>query len=248
MENIIISDNKKLEETMRKISEQGKDNFHVIADFDKTLTKAFVNNKKSPTILAQIRNGRYLTEDYAPRASALFDKYHPIEISAKIPEKEKKKKMHDWWKAHFDLLVECGMNKQVINEIINKSEIKFRQGSSEFLEKLSINKIPLIIMSAGPGDMIKEHLKHEERLSPNIHIIADMFKFDKNGIVIGVEEPIIHSLNKHEIEVNKLPVYNELLERKNVLLLGDNLEDVGMIKGFPYENLIKIGFLNENIE
>lgn len=248
MKNIIISDNKKLEETIKKISEQGKDKFHVIADFDRTLTMAFVNDKKSSTVIAQIRNGRYLTEDYSPRANALFDKYHPIEISTKIPEKEKKKKMHEWWRAHFNLLIECGMNKQVINDIINKSEIKFREGSLEFLEKLNINKILLIIMSAGPGDMIKEHLRHDGVLYPNIHIIANMFKFDKNGKVIGVEEPIIHSLNKHETEVNKLPIYNKLLERKNVLLLGDSLGDIGIISGFPYENLIKIGFLNENVE
>ena len=33
-----------------------------------------------------------------------------------------------------------------------------------------------------------------------------------------------------------------------MILLGDNLEDIGMIEGFDYENLIKIGFLNENVE
>jgi hypothetical protein len=30
--------------------------------------------------------------------------------------------------------------------------------------------------------------------------------------------------------------------------MGDNLEDVEMIKGFDFENLIKIGFLNEKIK
>ncbi len=31
-------------------------------------------------------------------------------------------------------------------------------------------------------------------------------------------------------------------------MLGDNLEDIGMVDGFEYDNLLKIGFLNENIE
>jgi len=39
-----------------------------------------------------------------------------------------------------------------------------------------------------------------------------------------------------------------LLKRKNVILLGDLVADVGMIEGFPYKNLIKIGFLNENVD
>jgi hypothetical protein len=32
------------------------------------------------------------------------------------------------------------------------------------------------------------------------------------------------------------------------LLLGDSLDDVGMVEGFDYKNLLKIGFLNENVE
>jgi 5'-nucleotidase len=32
------------------------------------------------------------------------------------------------------------------------------------------------------------------------------------------------------------------------MLLGDGLGDIKMIEGFDYDNLIKIGFLNENVE
>jgi hypothetical protein len=30
--------------------------------------------------------------------------------------------------------------------------------------------------------------------------------------------------------------------------LGDGVNDIDMIEGFDYDNLIKIGFLNENVE
>ena len=43
-------------------------------------------------------------------------------------------------------------------------------------------------------------------------------------------------------------VFDVVKDRKNVLLLGDNLGDVGMVEGFEYDNLIKIGFLVENVE
>lgn len=214
MKDVIISNPKKLEETINKISQDGKDKFHVIADFDRTLTKAFVNNEKSSTVIAQIRNGNYLTEDYSPRAHALFDKYHPIEISNEISAKEKNKKMHEWWRKHFDLLIECGMDKRVIEDVVKNSKIEFRIGNLEFLDYLNQNKIPLIIISAGPGDMINEHLKKENKSHKNIHLIANMFIFNKKGQVIEIKEPIIHSLNKYEIETKNLPIYSELLKEK----------------------------------
>ena len=248
MENVIIPDKKKLDEIIDKISKDGKDKLHIISDFDKTLTKAFVKGQRIHTLIGQIREGKYLSPDYPEKAFALFDIYHPIEISLKIPLLEKNKKMHEWWKKHFDLIIESGMTKEIVKEIVNNMKIYFRDGAFEFIETLNSNKIPLIIMSAAPGDFIEGYLSYEKKLFPNIQIIANRFIWDKEGKATGMKEPIIHSMNKHETEIKTLPIYNELSKRKNVILLGDNLEDVGMVEGFPYKNLIKIGFLNENVK
>lgn len=39
-------------------------------------------------------------------------------------------------------------------------------------------------------------------------------------------------------------VYSNIKNRRNVLLLGDSIGDLGMIEGFEYETLLKVGFLN----
>jgi 5'-nucleotidase len=41
------------------------------------------------------------------------------------------------------------------------------------------------------------------------------------------------------------PIFDFVKDRKNVILLGDGIDDIGMIEGFDYDNLLKIGFLNE---
>jgi hypothetical protein len=64
---------------------------HVVSDFDRTLTKVFVNGKKIPSLISVIRDGNYLSSDYAEKAHALFNKYHLIETDTKIPLGEKKK-------------------------------------------------------------------------------------------------------------------------------------------------------------
>ncbi|MCX6746431.1 MAG: haloacid dehalogenase-like hydrolase [Candidatus Parcubacteria bacterium] len=246
--DILITDQERLDFLLKKYKEQGKDNINVLSDFDRTLTKAIVEGQKAPTVIAQIRQSEYLTSDYVPKAHELYDKYHAIEIDPKVSKKEKIAKMHEWWQKHFTLLVSSGLNKKVMDEIVSKRTLKFRPGALDFIDSLQENNIPLVIMSAGPGDMISQYLKQENRLDNNIHIIANFFEFDKDGKVIKVKEPIIHSLNKKEILVKDYPAFKDVKEKKNVILLGDGVDDIDMIEGFAYDNLIKVGFLNENVD
>jgi hypothetical protein len=40
-------------------------------------------------------------------------------------------------------------------------------------------------------------------------------------MAIAAREPIIHSFNKDETVVKNFPIYEEIKDRKNILLLGD---------------------------
>jgi len=72
---------------------------------------------------------------------------------------------------------------------------------------------------------------------PELQILGCEMVFDKNNILdIDMK---INSVGKF------LSIDNERIgNRKNIILLGDILADVNMIKKINYENLIKIGFLN----
>lgn len=248
--NIIISNPENLEKIKKAISEAGTEKIHVIADFDRTLTKAFVNDKKIFSILSILRDGNYLTQDYALKAHELFNKYHPIEIDSKISINEKKKAMREWWISHFNLLIKSGLNKKDIKKVVESGNSKLREGVLEFLDFLHEKKIPLIIMSSsGLGiESIKIYLENEGKLYDNIHIISNTFEWDEKGKAISFKEPILHGMNKDETVIHDFPFFDLIKNRKNVVLLGDSLGDVGMVKGFDYENLIKIGFLNEEAE
>jgi hypothetical protein len=84
-------------------------------------------------------------------------------------------------------------------------------------------------------------------LLPNINIISNLYEWDKNGKAIRIKQPVVTSVNKDETLIHKFPVYEKIKDRKNVILFGDGLEDVGMVEGSDYDNLIKIAFLNENV-
>jgi len=250
MGEIIVVDKKDFESKKAKFIQGGVLNLHVLSDFDRTLTKAFVNGKKMPSVISELRSGPYISEDYSKKANELASFYHPIEMDLNIPLEEKKAKMLEWWAKHFALLVDSGLKKEHIKQIIYSGNIQFRDKAPELLDILNKAKVPHVILSSAGlgGDSIRIFLEKEGKLNDNVHIISNAFEWNSEGKAIRVKEPIIHVFNKDEASVKGLPIYPELLKRKNVLLLGDGLGDLGMIAGFPYENLIKIGFLDYDVE
>jgi len=206
-DRVLATNPENFENLKSAIAKDGLEKLHVLSDFDRTLLKSFVDGQKSPSVIAQIRNGKYLSPDYAPRAHALFDKYHPIELDPKISREEKSSAMHEWWSEHFKLLAECGLTKAVMEEIVAEKTIHFREGALEFIDFLHERNIPLVIMSGAPGNMVAMYLEQEGRLYDNIHIIATFLEFDASGKMIGIKEPLIHSLNKYEIILKDFPVF-----------------------------------------
>ncbi len=249
-EQIIIPNKSSFEAIKEKIIYGGLDNLHIIADFDRTMTKAFDSSgNKVVSTISHLREKHYIDESYSKKAKDLFSKYHPIEMDVNISEENKRKAMNKWWNEHFDILIESGLNKKHLKQIVNEGNIEFRDGVLEFLDILNDKKIPLIIMSSnGVGDCIEMQLEKHKRNYQNIYIITNTYNWDKDGNAISVKKPIIHVMNKTETTVKHLSCYNEIKQRKNVLLLGDGLGDVGMIEGFNYDNLLKIGFLNYSID
>lgn len=249
MDEIIIPNKEQFEHKLASLKESGLNNLHVIADFDRTLTKAFVKNEKVKSAYAFIREGHYLTEDYSPKAFALFDEYYPYEVSTTLSLEDKKQKMQEWWEKHLKLLIGSGMNFGVVKDIIDKDKFEERVGLDEFLNLLNKCDVPLLIFSAGLGDFILEFLKREKLLSDNIHLIANFFDFDENSVAKGYkDEFIIHVFNKNEFVLKGHPYINNINNRKNVLLLGDSLGDVNMAEGIDHNTVLKIGFLNDKVE
>jgi 5'-nucleotidase len=247
-EEVIIPRAKEFEKKKAALIKAGAKNLHILADFDRTLTKAFIEGKKTDTVIAQIRNGHYLSEEYVKGSHALYDKYRPIEIDPKISLEEKKLKMLEWWQLHLGLICSSGMNREVMMDIINKDKIVLREGAKEFFLEANQKRIPILILSAALGDFIEELLKRENLFEKNLHVISNFFNFDAAGKVTGYKGNIIHTFNKNEAEISKSPHYKKILERKNIILLVDDLGDLGMLEGMKHENVLKIGFLNENIE
>ncbi len=247
---VLISNTKKVEEIKKEMQRSGPDKIHVLSDFDRTLTYGTTNGIKTPSIISMLRDGKHLTDDYADKAHSLFNKYHPLESDLNIPLRERKELMQEWWKNHHDLLIKSGLSKNDLEDTVKNGHVKFREGVPEFVDLLYNKKIPLVIMSAcGCGEAVKMFFQKIKKDHSNIFYIINKYHWDKNGKALSAKEPIIHALNKDETVLENFPnVYKHIKERKKVILLGDSIGDIDMIKGFRYEKLLKIGFLNSGYE
>lgn len=250
MNNLFTSNPQKLEIIKQAISNAGVEKFHVIADFDRTLTKAMVNDEDTPSLISVLRTEKMLTPDYANKAQELFNKYHPIENDANYPNDQKLIAMHEWWAKHIQLLIDSKLNKKDLERIVNSGKIQLRTGSCEMMKWLDERAVPfLIFSSSGLGvDMISLYLKKCQHLFNNTHIISNIIKWNYSGCAIGFKEPIIHGMNKGEHALENYPIFKLIKNRKNILLLGDNISDINMVKGIEHENIIKVGFLNMDVE
>jgi hypothetical protein len=90
-ENVIIPNPEKLETLIRNFKEGGRDKIHVLADFDRTFTLAYINGEKIPSAISILRKENILNEEYAKRAEDLFATYHAYEVDPNLPFAEKKR-------------------------------------------------------------------------------------------------------------------------------------------------------------
>lgn len=243
MEIIIV--NKNLKKIITEIKKDKKENLFFVADFDRTLTYGHYNNIQVPSIMSLLRINNVLNKEYSFKSKKLFEKYHQIEADEKYPLNLKKIKMEKWWEKHTQLLVKYKLSKNHLIKTIDSEKLNFRKGFDKFINKLYENKIPLIVFSASNcGEVIILFFKKQKKLKNNIFFILNKFIW-KNNIVKSIKKPIIHSMNKNEIKINKnSKMYKEIKDKKNIILLGDSTSDVKMLNNLNYKNVIKIGFLN----
>ena len=245
--NIRIKHEQRVNEKIQEFVKDGVTSFHVVADFDGTLTHGFDEHKKVHSGYASIRKGNYFPNEYAIKSQKIFEDYYPIEMSHSISFEEKSEKMKEWWGKSWALLKSYGISKKILQDIAQKNKKYLRTGSDNFFNVLGRENVPLLIFSAGIGNLIQEILKVKDFLSPNTHIISNFFEFDESGKCINYNKDPIYTFNKNESHVKDHKYHTGIENRKNVILLGDTLGDVDMCNGIIHDKILKIGFFNDEI-
>ncbi|XP_040047967.2 cytosolic 5'-nucleotidase 3 [Gasterosteus aculeatus] len=247
--SVCMKDPQRVQEILESMVKAGSNTVQVISDFDMTLTRFAYNGKRCPTCHNILDNSRLISNDCKVELKELLDTYYPIEIDCTRPVDEKLPLMVEWWTKAHEILVQQEIKKDQLAVAVRESEAKLRDGYQLLFDHLHEHSIPLLIFSAGIGDILEEVIRQAGVFHPNVKVFSNYMDFDESGVLRAFKGELIHIYNKREGALLNTGHFQELRTRPNVLLLGDSLGDLNMADGVhDMENILKIGFLNDKVE
>lgn len=249
---VMIRDRNVVEKKLRIMIDDGKEKLMVISDFDYTLSR-FEDSKgrRCWTTHGVFDNcSKQIDPKLAMKFQLLKEKYYPIEFDPNLSHDQKVPLMEEWWKASHQHIISAGFHRSTVEMFVRSSKIALRDQAEQMVLRLNQLGVPLVVFSAGIGNIIEMYL--EQRLGQipsNIRIISNMMKFDERGVVSSFSEPLIHTFCKNSSVIRKeTEFFHGMSGRNNVILLGDSMGDVHMDVGVEKDGpTLKIGFLNTDV-
>ncbi|XP_063955209.1 cytosolic 5'-nucleotidase 3-like [Lytechinus pictus] len=247
--HVHIRDPERVASIIAQLVKDGRQNLQVVADFDRTITRFMFEGRKVPTCHAVLDDCQALPESYREAAHKLRSKYYPLEMANNITIDEKYNLMVEWWTSAHNLLVKAGLKRSDLKEMIARSGMVLREGTTELFRKLSEADVPCLVFSAGIGDILSEAIRQFSQFFPNMQVVSNFMDFDDQDNLVGFKGELIHTYNKHEVAVHHPEFFDCHKHRTNVILLGDTLGDLTMADGMPQAtSILTIGFLNDHID
>nr|XP_033322575.1 7-methylguanosine phosphate-specific 5'-nucleotidase-like [Megalopta genalis] len=247
LKNVYIKNEDRLLEIINIILKDGSNSLQIVTDFDMTLTKQHVNGKEVLSSFAIFNQCKQLPETYSKESSRLYKKYRPIEIDPYLPIDVKAEEMTNWIVGKEKVLKGVPFDPNEIEEVSRVYGTDLRDGTEEIFKKFDSANIPVLVFSAGLGEVVEAVLRNKGILFNNVKVISNFLKY-KDGKIVGFRnKKLIHAFNKNEHAVEQ--EYFKILEsRRNVLLMGDSLGDASMIDGMKdIGAVLKIGFLYDHV-
>uniref|UniRef100_A0A672FNM2 5'-nucleotidase n=1 Tax=Salarias fasciatus TaxID=181472 RepID=A0A672FNM2_SALFA len=243
--SVLMRERSRVEEMIHAMQRAGAGSLQVISDFDMTLTRFAHNGRRVPT--THSKDSRHPISSLFN--TDLLNTYYPVEIDASRSTEEKLPHMVDWWTKVHELLIQQKIRKDLLAQAVKESTVMLRDGYKEFFDHLAEQQVPLLIFSAGVGDILEEVIQQNRVFHPNTHVISNYMDFDHAGVLQAFKGQLIHTFNKREGALRRAAGLTALQGRPNVLLLGDSLGDLTMADGVSEpENVLTIGFLNDQVE
>ncbi len=163
----------RVESLLSKLITSGANRLQYVVDFDQTLTRAHRDGVDVDCSWGVLENSPLLPSDYTTRSNALKSKYLPIEHDPHMTTEEKVPHIVEWYKKTNQLLQVCGLKRDMIPKLVEASSVELREGTEALLGGLVKSGVPVLVLSAGVGDLVVQ-VQHvlNAPLSVTVHITS----------------------------------------------------------------------------
>lgn len=229
------------------------DRLVVVADFDRTIS----NHSCNVSCHGVLEGCTELGAEYRAETLKLKEHYLPLETTPDLTIAQKLPLMQDWYRKSHGLLAKEPLTEAVLERAAKSSGVVLRPGFvtlALLLEKLSV---PLIVCSAGLGNVVRALLlakppAYAAGCFSKLPIVSNWLTFGgEGGRVSGFSEPLLHMYNKNGAFLRAQLGEEKWAElgvagRSVALVIGDGLGDATMADGIDgVDTIVRIGFLNE---
>ncbi|CAD7924199.1 unnamed protein product [Amoebophrya sp. A120] len=248
----------------------------VFCDYDATISTRFVTvqnpktgqleKQKGLTAVQLVEHWSRLPPSYHDAALKTHNHYFAIENDASMSKEVKTPFMIEWYEKTIDATVEIaeqinfreGDLPSIVQDNLDKVQI--RPGMPELIKILKEKQIPLVIISAGYGNIIEEVLSQNGIARSDYVIWSNQFEFDtaerttnpRGGLLKAVKPPLLHMYNKQLWKSGErnpaVPeaVWAAIGQRNTAISIGDSLGDAQMGDAPQFVKRWKFGLLNYN--
>lgn len=256
--NLVVTVNPPVwDRKVQQVLAAGHEKVFFVLDFDRTVTKCFLEDGNKSLdchdILASIPK---ITRDCRTTMEDMMEKYYPIEIHPTMTREEKIPHMVEWYTLVNALLAAQNLTRDdVASAVAGCRNFRLRSGITEVFGIAHRRNIPIIIVSAGLGNVIEEVVRQTIPKPcgttgepwPNVRVLSNTLQWDENGNHTGFSDPLIHMYNK---SLQDAPAgLRSLIKGRHIgILCGDGTGDLTMAHGHETSEVLKVGFLNEKAE
>uniref|UniRef100_V5H3W7 5'-nucleotidase n=2 Tax=Ixodes ricinus TaxID=34613 RepID=V5H3W7_IXORI len=119
-----MKDPERVEELVCKLIKGGPKKLQVVTDFDHTISRSHLNGKACCSTHGVLECSSLIAQDYRVQAEKIHEKYYPIEIDPYMSNRRKKYPyMVEWYSKSHAILVNCGIKKRDIPQLVVESSI-----------------------------------------------------------------------------------------------------------------------------
>jgi 2-hydroxy-3-keto-5-methylthiopentenyl-1-phosphate phosphatase len=99
--------------------------------------------------------------------------------------------------------------------------LHFRENTHKLIVTLKENQVPLLILSAGLGDLIDAVVTREGANWDNVHVVSNHLVFENDGFAVGFAHTNITTFTKNEAAITEMhPVWEKEMRGRRLGFLS----------------------------